>query len=185
MIRRRSSGEAARAEAAVARHEDEVPAVPVTPVVWPAPRPTAVTPAPEPEPADVNVDQDLVLEDLTREQVLDWRNRASADHQLVFDHIGRYGEHSAQRLFTRCRLEVDSEPRRGHHVLDENVGDVGPVGRCSGVRGRRDHSLAAGTHRFAGKVFRDFSRSTGAALHNAAAHRAGQFSTPGSTFPAW
>ncbi|WP_327286502.1 hypothetical protein [Streptomyces sp. NBC_01205] len=44
----------------------------------------------------------LVLEELSREQVLNWRDRASADHQIVHDHIARYGEHSAQRLFTRA-----------------------------------------------------------------------------------
>jgi hypothetical protein len=63
----------------------------------PASRSAAVVPAPQPEPADVDDDQEL-----TREQVLDWRNRAAADHQLVFDHIDRYGELSAQRLFTRA-----------------------------------------------------------------------------------
>ncbi|MEE1931305.1 hypothetical protein V1J52_24565 [Streptomyces sp. TRM 70351] len=61
-----------------------------------------VVPAPEPKFADADDDQELVLEKLTREQVLDWRNRADADHQLVFDHIDRYGELSAQRLFTRA-----------------------------------------------------------------------------------
>ncbi|MFD9807675.1 hypothetical protein ACFWZZ_10540 [[Kitasatospora] papulosa] len=66
---RRSS---ARAEAAAATQpEDVVPAAPVAPVVLPAPRPAAA-PAPEPETADVDEDQELVLEDLTREQVLDW-----------------------------------------------------------------------------------------------------------------
>jgi hypothetical protein len=69
----------------------------------PPPRPAAViVPAAEPEFADVDDGQELVLEELTREQVLDWRNRAAADHQLVFDHIDRYGELSAQRLFTRA-----------------------------------------------------------------------------------
>ncbi|MET8955506.1 hypothetical protein [Streptomyces sp. NPDC004533] len=62
------------------------------------PRPAA---APAPEPG-VDDDQEMVLEDLTREQVLDWRNRAAADHQIVHDHIARYGEQSAQRLFTRA-----------------------------------------------------------------------------------
>ncbi|MFD9235689.1 hypothetical protein ACFWB3_10455 [[Kitasatospora] papulosa] len=68
----------------------------------PAPRPAAlVVPAAEPEFADADDDdQKLVLEELTREQVLDWRNPAG--HQLVFDHIDRYGETSAQRLFTRA-----------------------------------------------------------------------------------
>lgn len=30
-----------------------------------------------------------------------WRDRAAADHQVVLDHIARYGETSAQRLFNR------------------------------------------------------------------------------------
>ncbi|MFD6186803.1 hypothetical protein [Streptomyces goshikiensis] len=92
----------ARAEAAAAQPVFEVPAAPVAPVAPVAPRPAVVAPAPEPEPADVDDDQELVLEELTREQVLERRNRAAADHQLVFDHIDRYGELSAQRLFTRA-----------------------------------------------------------------------------------
>lgn len=47
--------------------------------------------------------QERVLEELTREQILDWGNRA-ADHHLVFDHIDRYGKLSAQRLFTRASV---------------------------------------------------------------------------------
>ncbi|RAJ63598.1 MULTISPECIES: DciA family protein [unclassified Streptomyces] len=54
-----------------------------------------------PEVADVDDDRELVLEDLTREHVLDYRTRAVHDHQIVHDHVARYGEHSAQRLFTR------------------------------------------------------------------------------------
>ncbi|GGV53545.1 hypothetical protein [Streptomyces spectabilis] len=42
----------------------------------------------------------MVLEDLTREQVRDWRVRAMKDHQVVFDHIDTYGEPSARRLFS-------------------------------------------------------------------------------------
>ncbi|WP_445403153.1 hypothetical protein ACSMX9_29995 (plasmid) [Streptomyces sp. LE64] len=100
---RQAAAKAHRAEAAAAQPADDVPAVPVAPVAMPAPRPAAViVPAAEPEFADIDDDQELVLEDLTREQVLDWRNRAAADHQLVFDHIDRYGELSAQRLFTRA-----------------------------------------------------------------------------------
>ncbi|MFF4795667.1 hypothetical protein ACFY2M_39555 [Streptomyces sp. NPDC001276] len=71
----------------------------MAPVALPAPRPATVAPASEPR--DVDDDQELVLEDLTREQVLDWRNRAAADHQIVHDHIARSGEQSAKRLFTR------------------------------------------------------------------------------------
>ncbi|MFF3177958.1 hypothetical protein ACFVQ0_35665 [Streptomyces sp. NPDC057900] len=95
----------ARAEAAAAQSAFEVPAAQVAPVALPVPRPAAAAPAPEPHPADVD-DQELVLEDLTREQVLDWRNRAAADHQLVHDHIDRYGETSARRLFTRAFVET-------------------------------------------------------------------------------
>ncbi|MFJ4917631.1 hypothetical protein [Streptomyces sp. NPDC088726] len=98
--KQRAAAAQARAEAAAAQPTDDVPAAPVAPVALPAPRPAAVVPAPEPE-FDVD-DQELVLEELTREQVLDWRNRAAADHQLVHDHINRYGELSAQRLFTRA-----------------------------------------------------------------------------------
>ncbi|MFF8696748.1 hypothetical protein ACF08W_31495 [Streptomyces sp. NPDC015144] len=100
---RQAAAKAHRAEAAAAQPADDVPAVPVAPVAMPAPRPAAViVPPTEPEFADVDDDQELVLKELTREQVLDWRNRAAADHQLVFDHIARYGELSAQRLFTRA-----------------------------------------------------------------------------------
>ncbi|MDT0572802.1 hypothetical protein RM704_35980 [Streptomyces sp. DSM 3412] len=49
-------------------------------------------------------DRDLVLEDLTREQVLCWRTRSVRDHQVGFDRIDRHGERSALRLFTRAFL---------------------------------------------------------------------------------
>ncbi|MCQ8772075.1 hypothetical protein [Streptomyces telluris] len=91
----------ARAEATAAPPEDTVPAVPAASVPPPSPRPAPVTPAADPECANVD-DQELVLENLTREQVLDSRTRAAHDHQIVHDHIARYGEHSAQRLFTRA-----------------------------------------------------------------------------------
>ncbi|MEV5283519.1 hypothetical protein [Streptomyces sp. NPDC052811] len=66
-----------RAEAAAAQRADVVADEPVAPVVLPAPRPAAViVPAPQPEPADVDDDQELVLEEFTREQVLDWRKAA-------------------------------------------------------------------------------------------------------------
>ncbi|MDX3820742.1 MULTISPECIES: hypothetical protein [unclassified Streptomyces] len=98
-VRARQAAAKARAEAAAVQPAD---AASVAPVVLPAPRPVAVIPASAAEPSEVVDDQELVLEELTREQVLDWRNRAAADHQLVFDHIDRYGESSAQRLFTRA-----------------------------------------------------------------------------------
>ncbi|MFJ3883035.1 hypothetical protein ACIPW5_37010 [Streptomyces sp. NPDC090077] len=93
-----AAAKAHRAEAGAAQPAFEVPAAPMVPVVLPAQRPAAV-PAPEPEPA-VEDDQELALEDLTREQVRDWRVRALKDHQVVFDHIDRYGEPSARRLFS-------------------------------------------------------------------------------------
>ncbi|MFD0033020.1 hypothetical protein ACFVJK_33055 [Streptomyces sp. NPDC127172] len=93
---RQATAAQAHAEAAAARHQDHVRAV----VVPPAQRPTAVLSEPEPEAGGVG--QELVLEDLTREQVLDWRTRAAHDHRIVFDHIERHGELSAQRLFTRA-----------------------------------------------------------------------------------
>ncbi|MHB9863467.1 hypothetical protein [Streptomyces sp. YIM S03343] len=71
------------------------------------PRPVRPFPRPS-KPGCTDIDgQELVLEDLTREQVLDWRPRAAHDQQVVHDqrvvhdHIARHGEHSAQRLFTR------------------------------------------------------------------------------------
>ncbi|MEU6357012.1 hypothetical protein ABZ896_48240 [Streptomyces sp. NPDC047072] len=106
----------ARAAAAAARPALDEPAAPPAPVVLPAPRPVPAVPAPQ-TPAD-DVDRDLVLEDLTREQVLDWRTRAARDHQVVFDHIDRYGEHSAQRLFTRAFVaDVQRLSRLGHLTL--------------------------------------------------------------------
>ncbi|MEV4443504.1 hypothetical protein AB0K09_31840 [Streptomyces sp. NPDC049577] len=82
------------------------PAIPaavpvVVPVALPAPRPIKDAPAPEPEPQDAGEGQvPLVLEELTRQQVIDWRARAERDHQLVLDHIDEHGELSARRLFT-------------------------------------------------------------------------------------
>ncbi|MFD3821921.1 hypothetical protein [Streptomyces sp. NPDC058625] len=95
---RQAAAAQARAEAAAAQPEDQVPAAPVAPVVLPAPRPAVAAPAPD--AVDVDDDQELVLEDLTREQVRNWRVRALKDHQVVFDHIDRYGEPSARRLFS-------------------------------------------------------------------------------------
>lgn len=50
------------------------------PVVVPAPRLVAAL---APAVDDVDQEQELVLEDLTREQVRDWRVRAMKDPQLV------------------------------------------------------------------------------------------------------
>ncbi|MEU3520953.1 hypothetical protein ABZ770_37810 [Streptomyces sp. NPDC006654] len=95
---RQAAAAQARAEAAAAQPEDRVPAAPAAPVVLPALRPAVA--APVPEVVVVDDDQVLVLEDLTREQVRNWRVRALKDHQVVFDHIDHYGEPSARRLFS-------------------------------------------------------------------------------------
>lgn len=75
----------------------QLPAASAGPVVVPTPRPVA---APVAAVDDVDQEQELVLEELTRDQVRDWRVRAMKDPQVVFDHIDRYGETSARRLFT-------------------------------------------------------------------------------------
>ncbi|MFE8978579.1 hypothetical protein ACFYM7_34935 [Streptomyces cyaneofuscatus] len=100
---RKAEAQAARAEATV-RPEDDAPAAPVAPVVLPTPRPAATTPALEPEVAVLD-DQELVLEDLTPDQVRHWRVRAMQDRQVLFDHIDRYGEPSARRLFSNRLVE--------------------------------------------------------------------------------
>jgi hypothetical protein len=96
---RQAAAAQARAQAAAALPEENVPAAPVAPVVLSAPRPGLIASAPEPADVD-DQEQELVLEDLTRDQVRDWRVRALKDPQMVFDHIDRYGETSARRLFT-------------------------------------------------------------------------------------
>ncbi|MGK5545709.1 hypothetical protein ACSNOH_13395 [Streptomyces sp. URMC 127] len=74
------------------------PAVPAAvPVAVPAPRPVQEAPVPQ---NGGEGEAPLVLEELTRQQVIDWRARAEHDHQLVLDHIDEYGELSARRLFT-------------------------------------------------------------------------------------
>jgi hypothetical protein len=110
---RKGAAVQARAEAAAAAPtEDVVPATPAAPVVLPAPRPAA---APAPDVGDVDQQQELVLEDLTREQVRDWRVRAMKDHDVVFDHIDQYGESSARRLFSnRLVNEAQHLSRLGH-----------------------------------------------------------------------
>lgn len=114
---RQAAAKAHRAEAAAAQPADDVPAAPVAGVVLPAPRPAAAVPAPvlEPETADVDDDQELVLEDLTPDQVRDWRVRAMKDHSVVFDHIDRYGEPSARRLFSNQLVDqAQHHARLGH-----------------------------------------------------------------------
>ncbi|MEW2709067.1 hypothetical protein AB0948_29320 [Streptomyces koyangensis] len=107
-----AAAKAHRAEAAAAQPAFEAPAAPVAPVVLPAPRPVAA-------PALVDGDdqeQELVLEDLTTEQVRDWRVRGMKDHQVVFDHIDQYGETSARRLFSN-RLVDEAQRLEGTHHL--------------------------------------------------------------------
>ncbi|WP_424893303.1 hypothetical protein [Streptomyces sp. XH2] len=110
-----AAAKAHRAEAAAAQPANDVPAAPTAPVVLPTPRPAAIVPAPQPEPADVDDDQELVLEDLTPEQVRNWRVQALKDHQVVFDHIDRYGEPSARRLFSNHLVDqAHHRSRLGH-----------------------------------------------------------------------
>ncbi|MFF5393276.1 hypothetical protein ACFY5H_34040 [Streptomyces sp. NPDC013012] len=112
-----AAAKAHRDEAAAAQSADDVPAVPVAPVAMPALRPAVVVivPAPQQGPADVDDDQELVLEDLTPDQVRDWRVRGLKDHQVVFDHIDRYGETSARRLFSNQLVDqAQHHARLGH-----------------------------------------------------------------------
>ncbi|WP_443077032.1 hypothetical protein [Streptomyces sp. SP18CS02] len=108
---------------------------PVAPVVLPTPRPAAVI---------VDDDQELVPEELTREQALDWHNRAAADHQLVFDHIDQYGALSAQRLFPRAFVaQVQRLASLGHLNVRRRPGP----GSCCGPRWRRPGRTAAARRR--------------------------------------
>ncbi|MEU9376546.1 hypothetical protein AB0D94_22615 [Streptomyces sp. NPDC048255] len=103
----------ARAEAAAAAQQDlEVPAAPVTSVV-PTPRSSVAAPGPQ-----ANDDAPkLILEDLTRDQVRDWRVRASKDHEIVFDHIDEYGEVSARRLFSNQLVDEAQRLAGTHHLV--------------------------------------------------------------------
>ncbi|MEU5980385.1 hypothetical protein [Streptomyces sp. NPDC047315] len=78
---RQADAAQARAEAAAAQPEAEVPAASVVTIML-APRSAATVPAPK--TVDVDDDQELALEDLTREQVLDWLHEAWL---LLDDHI--------------------------------------------------------------------------------------------------
>ncbi|MGC5041096.1 hypothetical protein ACLQ2C_36775 [Streptomyces sp. DT73] len=101
----------ARADAAAAQPAVDVPAAPMAPVVLPAPRQLA---APEPVDGD-DQEQELVLEDLTREQVRAWRVRGLKDHSVVLDHIDQYGEPSARRLFSNQVVDqAQHHSRLGH-----------------------------------------------------------------------
>ncbi|MFB7852905.1 hypothetical protein ACFC34_38635 [Streptomyces sp. NPDC056053] len=103
----------ARAEAAVAQLADDVPAAPMAPVVLPAPRLVTV-----PGPVeDVDQDQELVLEDLTREQVRAWRVHGMKDHSVIFDHIDQYGETSARRLFSHQLVDEAQRLVGTHHLV--------------------------------------------------------------------
>jgi hypothetical protein len=114
-VRERQAAAKARVEAKAVPANTGVPAVSVADVVVPVPRSVAVIPVPEAGLADVDGDQVLVLEELTREQVLDWRTRAAHDHQIMFGHIDRYGEESAKRLFTRALIaQVQRVASLGH-----------------------------------------------------------------------
>ncbi|WP_372412754.1 hypothetical protein [Streptomyces luteireticuli] len=114
---------ARRAAAAQARADAELETVPTTPA---APFPAAAapvltpvtTPGTEEESADDAGRAPLVLEELTREQVIDLRMRATHDHQLVLDHIREHGEFSARRLYThRFVDQIQRLSGAGHLVL--------------------------------------------------------------------
>ncbi|MFI6645661.1 hypothetical protein [Streptomyces sp. NPDC050504] len=91
-----------------------VAAAPTEPVVLTRP---PVIAAPEAVVDDVGQEPELVLEDLTREQIVDWRARGMHDHRVVVDHIDRYGEPSARRLFSN-RLVDQALHRSGLGHLD-------------------------------------------------------------------
>ncbi|MFD5473378.1 hypothetical protein [Streptomyces sp. NPDC127105] len=103
----------ARAEAAAAQPAFEAPAAPTAPVVLPAPRPLA---APDPVDGD-DQEQELVLEDLTPEQVRAWRVRGLKDHSVVFDHIDQHGETSARRLFSHQLVDEAQRLAGTHHLV--------------------------------------------------------------------
>ncbi|WP_369383985.1 hypothetical protein [Streptomyces sp. cg36] len=90
-IRERGWAEIRERRAATAKARTGAAAPPAAPM---PPRPRA-EPAPEHEQ-----EQELALEDLTREQVRGWRVRGLKDHRVVLDHMDRYGEGSARRLFS-------------------------------------------------------------------------------------
>ncbi|MFD9675168.1 hypothetical protein ACFWAO_25140 [Streptomyces sp. NPDC059981] len=105
----------ARAEAAAAQPAP-VAAEPASPVVLPAPS-AAVVPS---RPVACEIDdqeQELVLEDLTPDQVRAWRVRATKDHDVVFDHIDRYGERSARRLFSNRLVDEAQRLSGAHHLV--------------------------------------------------------------------
>ncbi|MEV5239589.1 hypothetical protein AB0K89_10830 [Streptomyces cinnamoneus] len=72
----------------------------------------------EPERQDTGEGQaPLVLEELTRQQVIDWRTRAERDHQLVLAHIDEYGELSGRRLFTSRFVDQVLRLVGTHHLV--------------------------------------------------------------------
>ncbi|MEV5243003.1 hypothetical protein AB0K89_28405 [Streptomyces cinnamoneus] len=84
------------------------------PVSVPAPRAVQDAPVPQGEGAG---EAPLVLEELTRQQVIDWRARAERDHQLVLAHIDEYGELSARRLFTSHFVDQVLRPGGTRHLV--------------------------------------------------------------------
>lgn len=114
--RARQAEAKARAEAAAAAAQPtaDAPAAPMVPAVLPAPRPVA---DPDPVVDDVDQEQELVLEELTREQVRAWRVRGKKDHQIVFDHIDQYGETSARRLFSHHLVDEAQRLADTHHLV--------------------------------------------------------------------
>ncbi|OKJ07644.1 hypothetical protein AMK21_32095 [Streptomyces sp. CB00316] len=109
---RQAAAAQARAEAAAGQPANDAPAAPMPPVVLPAPHPFVATDL----VGGDDQEQELVLEDLTREQVRAWRVQGLKDHSVVFDHIDQYCETSARRLFSN-QLVDEAQRLAGTHNL--------------------------------------------------------------------
>ncbi|WP_229343478.1 hypothetical protein [Streptomyces flavotricini] len=92
-----------RVEAARAERRAAATAVVPAPRL-PRPSPAPVVPAARRTVAaarpEAGTRPPLVLEELTRDEVITWRARAEYDHRVVAEHIEAHGEPSARRLFT-------------------------------------------------------------------------------------
>ncbi|MFB7955843.1 hypothetical protein [Streptomyces sp. NPDC056045] len=66
--------------------------------------------------ADVDDAQELVLEDLPREQVLAYRVRGMKDHSVAFNHIDQHDETSARRLFSHQLVDEVQRLTAMHHL---------------------------------------------------------------------
>jgi hypothetical protein len=92
---RRAPAEQARADVGVGELTAPVA------LAAPCPMPALV----QPEAFEDDGQAPILMEELTREQVIDWRARAQKDHQLVVEHVEEYGEAFARRLCTSRFLD--------------------------------------------------------------------------------